>query len=94
MRGTVRIINGEIVRGPVEASGPPRSRLAGFVPPLHRPITLLLLGQLLACQLVIIDDVHDHFFGTDQGGKPIVTVNAACQAGLRALQYGPRGLDP
>ena len=50
MRGTVRIIIGEIVRGPVEAAGPPRFRLAGLVPPLHRPITLLLLGLLLACQ--------------------------------------------
>lgn len=29
---------------------------------------------------MVIDDVHDHFFGTDQAGKPIVAVNAACQA--------------
>ncbi len=39
-----------------------------------------MLGLLLTSQLTIIADVHDHFFGTDQDGLPIVTINAACQA--------------
>ena len=43
-------------------------------------LVVVLLGLLLTSQLTIIDDVHDHFFGTDQDGLPIVTINAACQA--------------
>ena len=42
---------------------------------------------------MIIDDVHDHFFGTDQGGKPIVTVNAACQAFVH-YSMGPAAWIP